>query len=353
MTKKTRYFVVGAGAVLLVGLGGGLIAYLAYTRGAGLPAGVPPEMRYVPANATVVAFADVQAVMNSELRRSLIPSIDPESRKGRRMMNDFAGVDVEKQVNRVVAYVEPYQAPDPQSQAKPDIPRALLLVHGTFDAARLEAFIRERGGASEDYKERKIFVHREHDHDVALGVIGSDLIAMGQADLVRRVIDVSQTNGLAKNITSNAEMIDLIRDNAGSTAWVVGQFDEIRRRMRLPDGVAQQVPPIRLVSVKANINGGVKATIRAETGDKAAADQLRDVVRGFISLARLQGGAKPEIDGLLKSIELSGNDASVRLSVSVSPEALSVIAPGSRRRGDLAPPPPPPPAAPTNPAPRK
>ena len=346
MTKKTRYFVVGAGAVLIVGLGGGLIAYLAYNRGAGVPAGVPPEMRYVPANATVVAFADVHAVMNSELRRSLMPSIDPESRKGRRMMNDFAGVDVEKQVNRVVAYVEPYQVPEAQSQAKPDMPRALLLVNGTFDPARLEAFIRERGGASDDYKGRKIFVHREHDQDVALGLVGSDLIAMGQADLVRGVIDASQTNGVAKNITSNPDMIDLIRDNTGSTAWVVGQFDEIRRRMRLPNGVAQQVPPIRLVSVKANINGGVKATIRAETGDKAAADQLRDVVRGFISLARLQGGAKPEIDGLLKSIELSGNDASVRLSVSVSPEALSVIAPGPRRRGDLDPAPPAEPAKP-------
>ena len=87
-------------------------------------------------------------------------------------------------------------------------------------------------------------------------------------------------------------MMTLIRDNAGSTAWVVGQFDEIRRRMRLPSGVAGQVPPMRLVSVKANINGGIKATIRAEAGDKAAADQLRDVVRGFISLARLQAGAK-------------------------------------------------------------
>src|SRR6185436_15585341 len=132
----------------------------------------------------------------------------------------------------------------------------------------------------------------------------------------------------------NPEMMDLIRDNTGSTAWVVGQFDEIRRRMRLPDGMAQQVPPIRLVSVKANINGGIKATIRAEAGDKAAADQLRDVVRGFVSLVRLQGGAKPEIDSMLKSIELSGSDATVRLSLALSPETLRAVAPGPRRRGN-------------------
>ena len=91
-------------------------------------------------------------------------------------------------------------------------------------------------------------------------------------------------------------MMTLIRDNAGSTAWAVGHFDEISRRLRLPSGVTGKVPPIRLVSAKANINGGIKAAIRAEAADKAAADQLRDVVRGFISLARLQGGGKQEFD---------------------------------------------------------
>ena len=205
MTKKTRYFVLAAGAVLIVGLGGGLVAYLAYNRVAGVAGGLPPEMRYVPADVAMVAFADVRAVMNSDLRRALMPSIDPESRKGRQMMNDFAGVDVEKQVNRVVAYVEPYTPPDPQSQAKPEIPRALVLVQGTFEPARIEAFIRERAGTMDEYKGRKIFVRREDDHEVAVGLVGSDLIAMGQADIVRRVIDMSlDGSGLAKTITANS-----------------------------------------------------------------------------------------------------------------------------------------------------
>jgi hypothetical protein len=333
MTRKTRLFVLIALAVLGVGLAGGLVAYLAYDRVRGVAAGLPPEMRYVPADAALVAFADVRDVMNSDLRRALMPSIDPESRKGRQMMSDFAGVDVEKQVNRVVAYVEPYTPPDPQAQAKPEVPRSLVLVHGTFEPARIESFIRERAGTMDEYKGRKIFVHREHGQEIAVGLVGSDLIAMGQADLVRRVIDMSQGgSGLPKNITANSEMMTLMRDNAGSTAWVVGQFSEISRRMHLPSSVAGQVPPIRLVSVKADINGGVKTAIRAETGDTAAADQLRDVVRGFISLARLQAGGKQQLEGVLKSIELSGTDTTVRLSFAVSPETLRVIAP-SRRGG--------------------
>jgi hypothetical protein len=262
-------------------------------------------------------------------------------------MHEFAGIDIEKQVNRVVAYIEPHTPPDPQSQAKPDKPRALVLVQGTFDPARLEAFIRERAGTADEYKGRTIFTHRNEGHEVALGLVGADLIAMGQADLVRGVIDASQDASLlANNVTSNAEMMPLIRANAGSTAWVVGQFDEIRRRMQLPNSVSAQVPAIRLVSARADINGGVKATISAEAGDAAAADQLRDVVRGFISLARLQAGAKPEVEAMLKSVELSGSDTTVSLSIVVPPDALRAIAPDARRRGrpDVSEPPHTPPA---------
>ena len=95
-----------------------------------------------------------------------------------------------------------------------------------------------------------------------------------------------------QDLTSNAELMNLIRDMSGSTAWVVGHFDAVSRGMKLPNAVSSQVPPLRLVSARADVNGGVKATLRAETGDQAAAEQLREVVRGFIALARLQAGAK-------------------------------------------------------------
>jgi hypothetical protein len=152
-------------------------------------------------------------------------------------------------------------------------------------------------------------------------------------------------------------MMDLVRDNSGSTAWVAGQFEEIRRRMKLPTAISGQVPPVRLVSAKADINGGVKATIRADAGDKAAADQLRDVVRGFISLARLQAGQKDQFATVLKTVELSGTDNTVRLSFAVSPETLRLIAPrptrGTGAPGNLPEPPAPPPVPPAPPAPAK
>ena len=333
MTKKTRYFVFGAIGTLIVGLGVGLVAYLAYNRGAALPEGLPPEVRFVPANAEVVAFADVRAVMNSELRRELMPAIEAGSRKGRHMMNDFAGVDLEKQVSRVVVYVEPSVGAGQEAQDRPEMPRALLLVSGSFDQARMEQFIRDRGGEAIDYNGAKLFVHREHDAEVAVGLVSPQLIAMGQADLVRRAIDRTRDESRGgSDVTTNAEMMTLIRDAAGSTAWVVGQFDAVRRRMRLPSSVSDQVPPVRFVSAKADVNGGMRATIRAEAGDKAAADQLRDTVRGFVSLARLQAGSTPQLESTLKSIQLSGTDNTVQMSFAVAPETLRTLAPRRERQ---------------------
>ena len=333
MTQKSRFFLIASAVVLLLGVGGGLVAYLNYRRAASLPAGVPPEVRYVPANAAIVAYGNVRVFMSSELRRELMPTIEMGSRKGRQMMNDLAGIDLEKQVDHVLAYVEPAaSSPEGSDAARPpEAPNAMALVRGSFDPARVEQFIRDRGGVIETYNGHHIAVHHDGKHEVALGFVRADLIAVGRASLVRRALDLpSDATTQTQDLTSNAEVMNLIRDMSGSTAWVVGHFDAVRRGMKLPNNFSSQVPPLRLVSVKADVNGGVKATVRAETGDQAAADQLREVLRGFIALARLQPGAKPEFDNVLKSIQLSGTNKTVQISVAASPEVVRALAPRPR-----------------------
>src|SRR5438093_9420 len=103
MTKKSRYFLAGSTVVLLAGLGGGTWAYLVYHRTAGVPAGLPAELKYVPADAPMVAYADVKSVMASEMRRELEQMTT--GRRGQQQMHEFAGIDLEKDVNRVVAFV--------------------------------------------------------------------------------------------------------------------------------------------------------------------------------------------------------------------------------------------------------
>ena len=82
MTRQTSYFMFGAAGVLVLGLCVGLVAYY----GGGLPtltasvAG-PEELQYVPADATIVAYANIRDIMLSDFRqrfRDLEPDGDAQ-----------------------------------------------------------------------------------------------------------------------------------------------------------------------------------------------------------------------------------------------------------------------------------
>jgi hypothetical protein len=343
MTRKSRYFLIGASVLLLAGVGGGVIAYYAYKRQATAAAGLPAELRYVPADAEIVAYADVRTVVNSELRREL-ERVAREPREGRAEINDFAGIDVEKQVHHVVAYL---QSLDGVEDGASGPPLALVMVQGTFEQARVEQFIQDHGGTIADYNGKHIATHQgrrrpggaepaQRDVEMAVGFVRPDLMAFGQASLVRRALDVPEQGTKDGDITSNEEMIRLIREASGGTAWAVGKFDAMSRRMGMPSSMRQQIPPLRLVSAVAQINGGMRATVKAETANDAAADQVRDVLRSFISLIRLQAGDKPDIQSALKTIELSGSGSTVQLSFAMSPQTLKAIVP-HRREGPASP----------------
>src|SRR3970040_3138029 len=96
MTRQSRYFLFGSVAVLLVGLCTGLVAYYA-----GLPMGAfgqtdtPAELAYVPPDAALVAYADVQEVMHSELRQRIRKAV-PDKNDGQAEVERGSGMDIER-----------------------------------------------------------------------------------------------------------------------------------------------------------------------------------------------------------------------------------------------------------------
>ena len=102
MTSKTRYFMGGSAAVLVAGLGTGLVAYY----GGGFPSlsasrTGPSELSYVPADAAVVAFANVREVMDSQLRLRLKQVLPQE--QGQKEFQQQTGIDIEHDIDYVVA----------------------------------------------------------------------------------------------------------------------------------------------------------------------------------------------------------------------------------------------------------
>lgn len=357
MNRRTRYFMTGAAALMVMGLGAGLVAF--YNGGflalSASPTGGPPELSFVPHDASVVAFANVRDVMNSEFRQRLKSAMPHESEAH----EDFqrkTGINIETDIDYVVAWM----GPDGTEAS------GLVLVRGTgaLDHIRLEGLATGHGGRVTEYRGKRLVVapfdedkhdaNRDDDddndveeddaakveqpartdrrvrrHHGAMAFLDQSLIAVGEESAIKRAID-AQADG--KSISGSDEMMKLVGDiEIGSNVWAVGRTDALRQHKHLPEPVHNQLSSVKWFAATGRVNGGVAGTFRAEARDDQAAENLRDVVRGFLALARLQAGSNPKYSGLLQSLQLSGSGTTVALSFEIPVEILDMIAPRQRR----------------------
>jgi hypothetical protein len=334
MTARTRYFVVSSLLVLFVGLGSGLVAYyVGFPAGAISSTGGPEELKYLPHDVAVVAYADVREVMASGFRQRLLQAA-PGQETGRRELEQQTGINIETDIEHVVASLE--------AGTNGGNPSAgIVLARGTFNEVKIEALMREHGAQVQEYKGKRIIVAPTPLHtdtadpnapspeklatptEFALSFLKPGLVALGTSNLIRRAIDVE--NG-GDSVTANDEVMNLIRSLDSGNAWAVGRFDALRTSGRLPDAV-NQLPPISWFSVMGQVNDGINGVLRAETSSDEAAKNLRDVVQGFIALARLQAGSKPEMQTFMQSLQISGTGKTVALSFSVPGTVLDMVHP--------------------------
>src|SRR5882672_12180682 len=218
MMTRTRYFVVASLLVLGVGVGTGLVAYYvgfpagAFTRGDG-----PDELRYIPRDAMVVAYADVADVMASEVRQKLHKAI-PFQENGQREFQNQTGINIETDIDHLVACLNP----DASTNNKPGA--GMVIARGRFDEVKIEALMREHGAHVEDYKGKRLIVaDKDSAGDITRGHAGSfslsfmepGLAALGSTKLIRSAIDLHQgganpQTGLA-SVTGNEELMSLVR----------------------------------------------------------------------------------------------------------------------------------------------
>jgi hypothetical protein len=326
MTKRTRYFVMGSVGFLALGLTVGLTAYYGGIRGFAQPAG-PGELSYIPSDAAVVAYANVRELMASQFRQQ-VKGLEPAAhQEGQQELKDALGIDVERDIDYVVACV----LASPTTSGT-DAKNGYVLAHGTFDQARIEAFIRDKGGVEQEYNGRKLFVHPADavagstgatSHEMALTFMDRNLVALGTPAALHKVIDVRA--GTAPSVVTNGDLMKMIGNVESGNAWVVGRFDVLSNQAHLPSDVQRQLPALTWFSATGHVNGGLSGTVAAEARDGDSAKNLRQVVAGFIALARLQANSKPELNALVQSITLN-NDTGNTVSVSFAVPAAALDA---------------------------
>lgn len=338
MTKKTRYFMAGSAAVLAAGLTTGLIAYYGGGFQALSASTGPTELSYVPADATVVAYADVRAIMDSELRMRLKQAMPGMTDKGQEEFQQHTGIDIERDIDYVVA-----AATAGGVSTTGFAGGGLVVARGRFNDTQLQTLAVEHGAREETYKgKRLLLIDKLATHDAqdtsgtpedltsvrktgVLAFLEPGLVAIGDLGAVKRAIDAQLS---AQSITLNNEMMDLVSDiERSNNAWAVGRFDILASQAKLPEQVTRQIPAVKWFAATSRINGGISGSLRAEARDDVAAENLRDVVRGFLALGRMQAQADPKVSAMVNSLQLSGTGKTVTLSFSVPSEILELMVP--------------------------
>jgi hypothetical protein len=338
MTARTRYFVVASLLVVGVGLGTGLMAYyVGFPTSAFLVTGGPEELRYLPSTSTVVAYADVREVMASELRQRFRESIPSAQENGQREFQELTGINIETDIDRVVASLEATGSPTTNRMAT-----GVVLARGRFDEVKIEGLMREHGAHVDVYKGKRLITAEtpkpppppdssspvpavpQIPPSFSLSFVETGLVAVGTTVLVQHVVDL-HTGGGASAMTNEGLMERVKAVGTGSNVWAVGRFDVLRAQANLPEAVAERLPPITWFAVSGRINGGIEALLSAEARDEVSANNLRDVVRGFLALAKLQTSAKPEYQRFVDSLQLSGTGKTVALSVDVPAQVFDAL----------------------------
>ena len=318
MTRSTRYFFAGSAAVLVAGLCTGLVAYYGGGFQALSASTGPIELRYVPPDAAVIAYADVGAIMNSELRLRIKEAL-PMHQQGQEEFYKETGIDIERDIQYVVAAVTP------------GTHSALLVARGNFNPTLLENLAVQHGGVVETYREKQLVSKANDSADGprggTLAFLEPGLVAIGDTDTVKRAIDAQLT---ATSIIGNDEMMTFVRDiEAGNNAWAVGRFDVLAAHAKLPEQIARQIPPVKWFAAAGHINGGVSGMVRVEANDDEAAELFRRQVNGALAFGEMVGRSDPRASAVLKTVQMSGSGKTVQLSFTLPGELLQMVLPKS------------------------
>ena len=332
MSKATRFFLVGAAVILLVGLGTGLVAYYNGNLPMGAGRGADADLAYLPANATAVGYADVRSIMTSEFRQKIRQML-PTGEEAAKLQAEL-GVDIEKDIDSVAAAYVGGSSP---------MDGALVVVRGRFNEAQIEAKAIEHGAVTSEYNGKKIVTMKSDearagaDHHVSGGVafLATGVLAFGEVAALKAAIDAGVSGN---DVRKNAELMNIINDvHSTGNAWFVGKFDALTSQSGMPDEIRSHLPPVDLFAVSVHVNGGVRGAVRADARDDKAAEQLRDVVRGALAAGKLMSGQNKEMDAMLNSLQITGSGKTVGLTFSLPAEFLDVLNGIAAARGLAAP----------------
>ena len=272
------------------------------------------DLAYVPADSTVVAYANVRDIMNSEFRQKLREVVPSATGEGRNEFFDETGIDLERDVTSVMVA---FSGKVDTLKANPE-KNVIVLVRGVFNPPVIAASASQRGATIGDYKGKQVISK----DDAGVAFLEPGLAVVGSQTALRSAIDAHS----GANMAAGGEIFRLVNAvDPNANAWAVGRLDDVQKVAELPEPIKAQMPAVQWFSLAGRVDSGVSGTIKAEARDDQAAENLRAVVNGALALARLQLGRDVKLDAIINSLQLSGTGKSVGLSFNLTSDVLTTI----------------------------
>jgi hypothetical protein len=301
------------------------VLYLDPARAAVGP--LPAEALVLPTDSRFVIGLEVKRFVASPFYKRLAPEMRPDAM---RELEEKTGLNPERDLDRIViAGRGPHTGPP------------LALVLGQFDRQKLSRTIeteRKDRVTWKDVQGTTVYLFREGEKSAtAVAFLDDRALLIGSAEGVETAIGnrVRGTPGLR----GNASLTGLLEKlKPGAAFWMVGDqslLANLPRSMAGPGGGDTQVtlPALRSLTVTGELDPLLAISVTGEAPDAAAATNLADVVRGFVALAALQAGQKPELKDLASAISVATEENRVLVNARISYETLEALQPRKAAAG--------------------
>ena len=325
-------FIVAAGALTAVGA-----LYLDPARAAVGP--LPAEGLALPADAQFVMGIDVRRFVASpfyarfgEEHAGIRPQAFAE-------MEEKTGINPERDVDAI------YVAGRKGAEGKRHGGDGVVIVVGTFDRYKVQRAIEtaKKAPTTANFQGTPVYLFNEEAgkrKSGAVAFLDDRTVVMGSRGSVEQAI-TARASGEA-GLRSNAAMTALLESvRPGSTFWVVGDqsvLAHMPKGMPAPGGAGEQIalPPLKTVVVTGDLDPMISFEATGEAADAAAAQNLADVVRGFVALASLQSGQKPELKQLASAVSVTTDQTKVRVAARFPYETLEALRPKKSASAETA-----------------
>lgn len=322
MAPRTRYFLVGSGLVIVIGLCTGLVAYYGGVTGR---AAWRSDLAYVPSMARAVGYADLSDIIGSPFHQHLQRLLPSGSDKT--TFEHETGIDVERDIDSVLVAL----GGDTATDLGP-----LVVVRGRFDQAKIEGTATARGALAETYRDVRMLVAPA---DVNAGgrltgvptvaFLKSGLIALGSREAIRQALDAEASGG---DVSQDGDLMAVVsRVERTGNAWFVVRTDALTAETQLPEVVRHHLDGVRFFAVGADVDQNLRALVRAEARDARSAEDLRAVIAGAVAAVRMMSTRDPRLEAALASVQTSGSGPAVEVQFTLPPDLLDL----AHERGSL------------------